>query len=72
MTISDLIKKEFHKPKQPIDLNLVKVDQIILSDKFEHSDDGFNYFIGHKEEEIVKPLCIILPHISAYIKYFED
>ena len=72
MTISDLIKKEFHKSKQPIDLNLVKIDQIILSDKFKHSGDGFNYFIGHKEDEIVKPLCIILPHISAYIKYFEN
>ena len=29
-------KKEFHKSKQPIDLNLVKVDQILISDKFKH------------------------------------
>ena len=39
-------KKEFHKSKQPIDLDLVNVDQIIVSDKFKHSDDGFKYFIG--------------------------
>ena len=26
-------KKEFHKSKQPLDLMLVKVDQIVLSDK---------------------------------------
>ena len=32
--------------------------QIIL-DKFKHSDDGFKYFIGYKEYDIVKPLCII-------------
>ena len=31
-------KKEFHKSKQPIDLSLVTVDQIVVSDKFKHSD----------------------------------
>ena len=65
-------KKEFHKSKQPIDLDLINVDQIVVSDKFKHSDDGFNYLIGWKEGEIVKPLCIILPQMSGYIKYFEN
>ena len=65
-------KKEFHKSKQPIDLNLVSANQIVVSDKFKHSDDGFKYFIGYKEGEIVKPLCIILPQMSGYIKYFEN
>ena len=54
-------KKEFHKSKQPIDLDLVNTDQIVVSDKFKHSDDGIKYFIGYKEDEILKPLCIILP-----------
>ena len=65
-------KKEFHKSKQSIDLDLVNVDQIVVSDKFKHSDDGFKYFIGYKEGEIVKPLCIILPQMTGYIKYFEN
>ena len=29
------------------------------------------YFIGYKEGKIVKPLCIILPQMTGYIKYFE-
>ena len=29
------------------------------------------YFIGYKEDKIVKPSCIILPQISGYIKCFE-
>ena len=29
-------------------------------------------FIGYQEGEIVKPLCIILPQMSGYIKYFEN
>ena len=61
-------KKELHKSKQPIDLDLANVDQIVTSDKFKQSDDGFKYFIGYKEDEIVKPLCIILPQMSGYIK----
>ena len=48
-------KKEFHKSKQPIKLDFVNINQIVISDKFKHSDDGFKYFIGYKEDEIVKP-----------------
>ena len=31
----------------------VNVDQIVVSDKFKHSVEGFNYFIGYQEGEIV-------------------
>ena len=65
-------KKEFHKYKQPIDLMSVNANEIVASDKFEHSEDGFKYFIGYQEGEIVKPLCIILLQMSGYIKYFEN
>ena len=66
-----LNKKEFHKSKEPIDLS-VNVDQIVVSDKFKHNNQGFKYFIGYLEGGIVKPLCIILPQMSGYIKYFEN
>ena len=51
---------------------MVNVDQIVLSDKLKLNDDGFKYFIGYKEDDIVEPLCIILPQMSGYIKYFEN
>ena len=50
----------------------VNVDQIVVSEKFKHSDEGFKYFICYQEDEIVKPLCIILPQMSGYIKYFKS
>ena len=50
----------------------VIVDQIVVSDRFRHNNEGFKYFIGYQEGEIVKPLCIILPQMSGYIKYFEN
>ena len=65
-------KKEFHKSKPPINFDLVNVDQIVISDKFKHSNDGFKYFIGYKEGEIVIPLSIILPQMSGCVKYLEN
>ena len=50
----------------------VSVVQIVLSDKFKHNNEGLKHFIGYQEGEIVKPLCIILPQMSGYVKYFEN
>ena len=43
-----------------------------MSDRFKHSEEDFKYFISYQEDEIVKPLCIILPQTNGYIKYFEN
>ena len=67
-----LNKKEFHKSKQPTDLDLISTAQIVVSDKFKLSDNGFKYFIGHNEGKIIKPSCIVLPQMTGYIKYFEN
>ena len=67
MTFLDSLKKN------SINLsNQSNVDQIVVSDKFKYSDDGFKHFIGYKEGEIAQPLCIILLQMSAYIKYFKN
>ena len=65
-------KKEFHKSIQAVDLDLLGTNKIVVFGKFRHSEEGFKYFIGYQEDEIVKPLCIILPQMNAYIKYFEN
>ena len=65
-------KKEFHKFKQAIDVDSVTTDKIVVSDKFKHSEEGYKYFIGYQEDEIAKPLCIILPQMNGYIKYFDN
>ena len=43
-----------------------------MPDKFEHSDKSVKYFIGYKDDNIIRPLCIILPQMSWYIKYFDN
>ena len=51
-----------------MDLMSVNIEYIVTSDKFKHSDEGFTYFIGYQEDEIFKPLCIILPQMGGYVK----
>ena len=65
-------KKELHTSKEPINLMSMNVDEIVVSDKFKHNNEAFKYFIGYQEGGIVKPLCIMLPQMSGYIKYFEN
>ena len=44
-----------------------------MPDKFKHSDNGSEYFIGYLDDDnTIKPLYIILPQMSGYIKYFDD
>ena len=45
---------------------------MVVSDKFRQNEEGYKHFIGYQEDEIIKPLCIILPQMNGYIKYFEN
>ena len=65
-------KKEFHKSTQAIELDLVDIGKIVVSDRFKHSEEGCKYFIGYQENETVKSLCIILLQMNGYIKYFDN
>ena len=70
--IIEVSKKKIHKYKQSINLNLVDTNKIVISDRFKHNNDGVKYFIGYKENNIIRPLCIILSQTSGYIKIFEN
>ena len=65
-------RKEFYVFKQAIDLSLVYINKIVISDKFKQNDKGFKDFTGFKDDNIVRVLCIILPQMSGYMKYFEN
>ena len=66
-------KREFHAFKQAIALNLVNTNKIVFSDKFKHSGYGFRYFIGYlHDDDVTRPLCIMLPQKSRYMKYFDN
>ena len=41
-------------------------NKIIVSNKVAVGKKSFKYFIGYKDDEKVKPLCVILPKLTAY------
>ena len=55
---SRVSKKEFHKSKQPINLDLINVVQIVVSEKFKHSDGGFKYFMCYKKVKLLNR-CVL-------------
>ena len=66
-------KSDFRKNKRPININEVDIEEIILSHKKSYSKDSFKYFIGyrHKGNAFPSPLCVNLPQMDAYAKYFD-
>ena len=62
-------KKEFGKSGKPIHLNVIDTKKIVLSDTFA-LDEGGKYYC-YKNGEFARPLCIILPQMSGFIKHFD-
>ena len=75
LKFSDVVvnKKELYAFKQAILLNSVNSNNIVVSCRIKHNDNDFKYFIGYSHnDDVIRPLCIILPQISGYIKYFDN
>ena len=65
-------KKGFYASKKPIPLNLVNLNNIIISKRVKNNNDTSKYFIGYNYEDKIRLLYIILSQMSGYIKYFEN
>ena len=75
LKFSDIVvnKKVFYASKQAIPLGSVNTSNIIVSYRIKHNDDGFKYFIGYShDDDVIRPLCIILPQMSGCIKHFDN
>ena len=48
----------------PIDINKVEIRKRLISDKVSYDKKGLKYFIGQKDDEKVRPLCIMLSKMS--------
>ena len=65
-------KKEFYLSKQAILLDSVDLSKIVVSSKWKINDATYKYLCGYLNNDIIEPLCVILPQMSGYIKYFDD
>ena len=65
-------KKELYLSKQAISLDSVDLSKIVVSNKWKINDTTYKYLCGYLNNDVIQPLCIILPQMNGYIKYFDD
>ena len=65
-------KKEFYLSKQAISLAAVDLDKIVVSNKWKINETTCKYLCGYLNKDVIQPLCVILPQMHGYIKYFDD
>ena len=53
-------------------LSSVDADKIVVSNKIKGNNTTLKYFIGYMDDTDVIPLCLLLPQMSGWIKYFEN
>ena len=65
-------KKEFYSSKKAILLDSVDLSKIVVSSRWKLNDTTYKYFCGYLNNDVIKPLCVILPQMNGYIKYFDN
>ena len=65
-------KKKFYSSKEAILLDSVDLSKIVVSSRWKLNDETYKYFCGCLNNNVIKPLCVILPQMNGYIKYFDD
>ena len=58
--------------KQAISLDSVDLNKIVVSKKWKINDTTYKHICGYLNNDTIQPLCVILPQMDGYIKYFRD
>ena len=48
------------------------MSKIVVSSRCKINDTSHKLFYGYLNNNSIKPLCVILPQVDGYIKYFDD
>ena len=68
----EVYKKIFYSSKQAISLDSVDLNKIVVSNKWKINDTTYKYLCGYLNNDTIQSLCVILPQMNGYIKYFDD
>lgn len=49
-----------------------RINKILVSKKVFSAKKGFKYFISYKDGKKVRPLCVMLPKMTAYKRDFDE
>ena len=68
----EINRKEFYSSKQAILLDSVNLDKIVVLNKWKINDTTCKNLCGYLNNDVIQPLCVILPQMNGNIKYFDD
>ena len=53
-------------------LDSTDLSKIVVSNKWKINDTTCKLLCGYLDNDVARPLCVILPQMSGYIKYFDN
>ena len=65
-------KREFYSSKEAILLDSIDLSKMVVSSRWKLNDTTYKYFCGYLNNDVIQLLCVILPQMSRYIKYFDN
>ena len=68
----EINRKEFYSYKPAVPIGSVDLNKIVVSNKWKINDTTYKYLCGYLNNDAIQPLCVILPQMNGYIKYFDD
>ena len=70
--VNEIEEYKFHPNKSPISINHTDINKIGVANKLLFGKQGFKYFIGYKNPEKIRPLCIFCPQMIIYNRNFDE
>ena len=64
-------KKKIYSSKEAILSDSVDLSKVVSS-RWKLNDATYKYCCGYLNNDVIKPLCVILSQMSGYIKYFDN
>ena len=66
-------KSNFYKNKKLFKLNDRDANKILVSKKESYgTKNSLKYFIGYNDDDVIRPLCIILLQMIGYVKHHDS
>ena len=67
-------KSIFYKSKTINNTENIDINNILVSKKEPYGNKNYlnTYFIRYNDNDIIRPLCISLPHMTGYARKFDE
>ena len=66
-------KSTFYKNKRIYSTDDINVNNILVSKKEPYGNkSSFKYFVGYNDNDVIRPLCIMLPQMTGCVRKFNE